>query len=126
MEDFTFEQLADFIREWSQLPEYKHIAPETLFERDLGITGDDGTDLLEAIEKRFNVELASEKNGLRKTFNLQPNEYLFHSEGWGPTIPDLLSFFKRTPTPIVRSFTVGELFDAVEKALKEKSGNAPD
>ncbi|MGD0939806.1 MAG: hypothetical protein ABR905_08830 [Terracidiphilus sp.] len=126
MEKFTFEQLADFIREWSQLREYKNIAPETLFERDLGITGDDGAGLLEAVEKRFGVDLTSGEGGLQKTFNLQPNEFLFNSEGWGPSLEDLLSFFKRTPTPVVRSFTVGELYNAVEKVLKKKSENASE
>ena len=41
----------------------KKILPETQFERDLGLTGDDGDDLLEATEKRFQVRLGNEEQG---------------------------------------------------------------
>jgi hypothetical protein len=51
------------------------------FEGDLGLTGDDGTDLLTATEKRFDVTFDDSETGIPETFDLRPNEYLFNSEG---------------------------------------------
>ncbi len=83
MKTLSFDEFAEFVRECHGLSRKKQIAPETKFEDDLGITGDDGADLLEATEKRFNVSLCSKEHGCRETFNLGPNEYLFHPEGFG-------------------------------------------
>jgi len=114
-DDLTFDEFAIFVREYLSVSDRKSIRPESRFERDLGVTGDDGNDLLEATERRFGVSLCSEETGVRETFNLGPNEYLFHSEGIGPDgmAPSLL--FGPT-TPIVREFTVGDLFGAVRNA----------
>lgn len=111
----TFDEFAAFVREYLSVSDRKPIKPETRFERDLGVTGDDGNDLLEATERRFGVLLCSEETGVRQTFNLGPNEYLFHSEGFGPDgmAPSLLF---GPADPIVREFTVGELYDAVRNA----------
>jgi hypothetical protein len=49
MDGLTFDQFADFIRELWRVSTRKQIAPETQFERDLGLTGDDGDELLRAI-----------------------------------------------------------------------------
>jgi hypothetical protein len=114
-DDLTFGDFAAFVHEYLSVSDRKPIRPDTRFERDLGVTGDDGNDLLEATERRFGVSLCSEETGVRETFNLRPNEYLFHSEGIGPegVAPSLL--FGPT-VPIVRGFTVGELFNAVRNA----------
>jgi hypothetical protein len=112
MSEPTFDDFANFIREYWRVSNRKIITAETQFERDLGLTGDEGTDLLQATEKRFGVKLCSEKGGLRETFNLGPNEYLFHSEGF-ELFP--LALFGNA-APKVRKFTVGELFQAVLKA----------
>ena len=117
MEDLTFEQIAGFVRERSRIPEKKSIVQDTQFERDLGITGDDGSELLEAVEKRFDVAFT------RETFDLYPNEFLFHGEGI-EAFRDLLLMIRRKPLPEYRSFTVGELFDAVRKARDEISGKS--
>ena len=111
----TFDEFAAFVREHLSVSYRKPINPETRFEGDLGVTGDDGSDLLEATERRFGVLLCSEETSVRETFNLGPNEYLFHSEGFGPVgmAPSLL-FGQAFPT--VREFTVGELYEAVRKA----------
>ena len=53
----TFDDVADFVRAWARVPVKRQITPETQFERDLGITGDDGSELLEAAEKHFTVNL---------------------------------------------------------------------
>ena len=108
MEVPSFEAFADFIRDWAQLHDDQEISPDTQFERDLGITGGDGTDLIEAVANKFGLEFSAE------SFDLRPNEFLFNAEGW-----DLLGVFwrslRRKPEPEVRSFTVGELWDALSK-----------
>jgi hypothetical protein len=111
----TFGEFAGFIREYWAVPARKEIAPETRFERDLGLTGDDGGDLLLATEKQFCVALCSDETGIRKTFNLEPNEYLFHSEGLELFPFEMTSLFSTTAHS-VREFTVGELYEAVRKA----------
>lgn len=57
------------------------IDENTWLEKDLGITGDDGVELLEEAEKVFGVSFSAEEGGFRKAFSLKENEYLFHSEG---------------------------------------------
>ena len=119
MEAPSLDEFAEFIRDWARIPRETRISAETRFEDDLGITGDDGCELLQATEKRFKVSLSSEEHGFRETFNLGPNEFLFHSEGFGPSLPDLLTLFGR-PEPVVVAFTVGELDDAVRRALASR------
>lgn len=116
-DDLTFD--AEWLREYWCVPIRKAIRPETQFERDLGLTGDDGDDLLEATGKRFGVKLGDEETGVRETFNLQPNEYLFNSEGWGPSRHEIISLFSGSPT-FVRKFKVGELFEAVRRKRANK------
>lgn len=119
METLSFDEFAEFIREWARLSPKKQVVPETKFEVDLGIGGDDGCELLEATERRFNVILCSEEV-YRQTFNLGPNEFLFHSEGlFGRWLDDLRARFGR-PALKIRTFTVGELYSAVQKALTRK------
>ncbi|WP_433967219.1 hypothetical protein [Tunturiibacter gelidiferens] len=115
MDGFSFEHFANFVRRWASVPKKKEITLETRFERDLGITGDDGSDLLSATEKELGISLSSEEKGYRETFNLGPKEYLFNSEGWTPW--ELTTLFG---TSTVRAFTVGELYYAVRKALETK------
>jgi hypothetical protein len=116
----SFDEFAEFIRQWARISRKKRIAPETEFEDGLGITGDDGSDLLRATEKRFEVALSSEEYGYRKTFNLGPDEFLFHGEGlW----PDVRTLFGRS-APVVVAFTVGALYEAVQKALVEKAAGS--
>ena len=113
----SFEEFANFIRKWAAIPERMKIAPETLFEDDLGITGDDGCELLEEIERHFAFRLSSSEHGYRQTFDLPPNEFLFNSEGFGPSPSGIVSLFD--PSAIhssIRPFSVGELFNAVKNA----------
>ncbi len=118
-EPITFEQLAAFIREEAAIRKKKAITPETQFERDLGITGDDGCELLEAVEKHFGLTLHSEENGYRKAFDLGPDEYLFHSEGGFfplPYSPPIITLFgPQFGTENVRVLTVGDLYSAIQK-----------
>jgi hypothetical protein len=113
--NLTFDDFAGFIREYWAVPPRKEIAPDTQFERDLGLTGDDGDGLLVATEKRFGVALRSDETGVRETFKLGPNEFLFHSEGL-ELFPFKMTSLFSSAAHSVREFTVGELFEAVRKA----------
>lgn len=122
MDELTFNEFADFIRDFWRVSPHKQIEPDTQFERELGLTGDDGGDLLGAAEKRFGVKLVSEEDGIRKTFNLGPNEYLFHSEGWELLPAEFTTLFG-SGEPTVRKFKVGELYEAVRNVqMLERSG----
>jgi hypothetical protein len=103
----AFEDFVCFIREFRKFSSGREITRRTEFERDLGITGDDGIDLLLAAQKRFNVSLTPE------LLSLKPGEVLFHSEGFGP---NLLGIFRREPASSVRRFTIGDLYDALSRA----------
>ena len=119
MDDLTFDEFAAFTREYWSVANRKRITQETQFERDLGLTGDDGDDLLEATEKRFDVTLCSEETEVRETFNLKTNEYLFHSEGGGlGMLPFEMTTLFSTTAPTIREFTVGELYEAVRRAKR--------
>jgi hypothetical protein len=118
MDDLTFDDFARFIREYWSVPIRERIATDTQFERDLGLTGDDGNDLLEATESRFGVTLCSEETGVRETFNLGPNEYLFHPIGIGADGVAPSWLFSNNAALTVRELTVGELFLAVKNARR--------
>ena len=101
-----FLEFAAFLRAWARIPSTTQIMPGTLFEDDLGITGDDGGDLLEATAIQYGIHLTSD------LFDLAPNEFLFHPEGFGPNWSELLG----RPSITVREFSVGELYDAILKS----------
>jgi hypothetical protein len=107
----TFDEFALFVRGFTGCPVHKAITPATLLENDMGITGDDGVELLEATEQQFNLDWAD----IRDAFKLGPNEYLFHGEGFGLFPLWLIGIGAR---PSIRPFTVGELYDAVCQTLK--------
>ena len=111
LEDPTFEDVAELVRKHAQLSRGKQILQQTQFERDLGITGDDGDELLQAAEKQFGVTFT------RETFNLEPNEFLFGPEA---SLVDVITLFKHRKS-IFRPFTVGELCEAIRKELKNHS-----
>ncbi len=113
----AFDEVAEFVRRWARIPAKKPITPDTQFERDLGISGDDGGELLEASEVQFKVNLKDGDNGFRTVFELGSNEYLFNSEGFsiGSGGTDMITLFTNT-NPSVRRFTVGELCEALRKA----------
>jgi len=45
MDELTFDQFAEFIREFWRVSTRKQITPDTQFERGLGLTGDVGDEL---------------------------------------------------------------------------------
>ncbi len=112
----SFDEFSDFIRQWGRISPKRRIEPETDFERDLGVSGDDGRDLLEAVEERFGISLSSEEHGYREAFNLAPDEFLFGPEGlW----PDPGTLFGR-PAKVVVGLTVGRMYKAVQEALAKR------
>jgi hypothetical protein len=96
----TFDEVAEFIRECAQVPIEQPIRNDTQFESELGIAGDDGGVLLQAVQKHLAIELSTEADGYRKVFGLDPYEYLFNPE---------------------RALTVGDLYDALIKV--QRPGN---
>lgn len=77
--DISIERLIEFLKDEFYIT--KPITEDSLIEKDLGITGDDGDELLLAIEDEFNIRLRDEEDSIRKVFNLKEDEYLFHGEG---------------------------------------------
>lgn len=104
--DFSFENFVDFLNDNYNSSDKLSLTRETLVEKDLGITGDDGDEFLLAIEDEFGIDFRDETGSIRKAFDLKENEYLFHSEDSG-----LFSFKKENIIPL----TVGQLYDAVVK-----------
>ena len=119
----TLSQVIDFIREFTghrRIPIYEH----SWLEADLGVTGDEGVDLLEEIAQAFDVQLYTDEEGYSKTFSLGENEYLFHGEGL-----DLFGIFRFVnwlrgiPEPVVRDLSVGQLHQALVRAAKAKQNS---
>ncbi|AKD54751.1 hypothetical protein [Spirosoma radiotolerans] len=108
MQEITFEHFTDFIRQHAGVSSKRLITPSTQFEKDLGITGDDGIEFLEAIERHYGVAFCKDEQGFREMFKLGPNEYLFHSEGFG------IPFWWFGQKPVVRAFTVGEFYTILQ------------
>jgi acyl carrier protein len=104
------EEVLEFVREYSG--DHKSVITEhTLLEADLGITGDDGVELLVEAEKKFGVSFVTEERSFQETFRLGDNEYLFNSEGLDLLgIGRLVSWLKKEQRPVVRDLSVGELW----------------
>ncbi|MDD5359700.1 MAG: DUF1493 family protein [Sulfurovaceae bacterium] len=119
----SFEEVVAFVRGFHSISPKQAITSDTLLEADLGITGDDGDDLLLAVSERFQVDLASPEKGISQTLELRPNEFLFGPEGFDPIgITVLIRWLKGEPRPIYRDLTIGELHDAIQKAPSSTSG----
>jgi acyl carrier protein len=93
----SFEQIAEFLAEHQGI-DPSRIAPGVRLEADLGITGDDGHELLVALMSRFHVEID-------RTSTAQAS--LLHSEGSDPfaLVSRVLGRGKERVIPI----TVGDL-----------------
>ena len=118
--DLTFENVVSVIRDFQGISEKKLINASTFLEDGLCITGDDGADLLEEIEKQFLVSFAGKDGSVRDIFDLEENQYLFHSEGIN-ILGWLLSLFGREYEN-VKPITVGQLYETTVKA-KQRGNN---
>ncbi len=115
----TFQDVEAFVRDFAALRRKQIITPDTRLETDLGVTGDDGDELLQKAAVHFGVQLAHPVLGYRRTFGLGENEYLFNSEGLDLLgIGDLIRRLRKQPLPIIRDLTMGELHNAI---LRSKS-----
>lgn len=108
MRHVSFDEVADVVAEFSGT-DRSRISPSTRVESDLGITGDDGDELLQAIATRFRTDFNRPDHAGR---------FLFGSEGMSfpvRNIRQLLGHPKSTVIPI----TVGDLHLAVERGKWE-------
>jgi acyl carrier protein len=116
--EVTLENLISIIRECQGFSEKDIITEASLLEKDLGITGDDGSELIEVIEKKFDISFAGSDGSLRDAFGLGEGQYLFHSEGMN-LFWLLASLFGRD-LENVKTITVGELYLATRHAQEKK------
>jgi hypothetical protein len=118
MSDPSLLDVASFVCAWTGIGSEFVVCSETRLEADLGVTGDDSEELLNAVAKKFGVELANTNDGYRATFSLSPNEYLFSSEGFDlPGIGPLIGRICGNPNHVVRDLTVGQLHTAIVRAV---------
>jgi len=93
----TLDDLISLIRTHQCISEQITINGSTLLEKDLGITGDDGSELLEEIENKYDISFSGENGTIQGAFELEEDEYLFHSEGEGlDIIGSVLSCFGKS------------------------------
>lgn len=78
------------------------ITPDTEIEADLGITGDDGEELIVNFSKRYNVNID----------NFYFNRY-FYPEPFGASMPDKIEIL--TIGHLLKAIAAGRLDDAVIK-----------
>ena len=67
----TIDNLTKAIRESQSISNQKIITDHTTLEDDLGITGDDGCDLLEDIERQFSLSFSNQEGSFREVFSLE-------------------------------------------------------
>ena len=105
IQDLRFDHFCCIIAEFCQA-DIQKITSNTLVEDDLGITGDDGDDLLLTLQDEFGILFGDENGSIRKAFGLQDDQYLFHSEGFK-------TFFSKEEN--VFPLTVEQLYNVVIK-----------
>ena len=109
----SFSDVAEFVRAFAGLGRTRIIAPQTFLDADLGITGDDGSDLLLEAAEHFSSRLLG-ADGYTTTFSLAQNECLFGSEGLDLLGIGALAYrLSGQPKNVVRDLTVGELHNAI-------------
>ncbi|MDH6308927.1 ubiquinone/menaquinone biosynthesis C-methylase UbiE [Dysgonomonas sp. PFB1-18] len=108
--DLSFENFVEFINDNFIFSDKVSITKDTLVEKDLGITGDDGEEFLLAIHDEFGIDFRDETGSIRKAFNLKENEYLFQGEG--------LRLFDWKNDRIV-PFTVAQFYDVIVKVSND-------
>jgi hypothetical protein len=114
----AFQDVERFVRGFAALRHNQLVSPQTRLEADLGITGDDGDELLQSASKHFGAELAHPIRGYRDIFSLATDEYLFHSEGFDLIgVGALVRWLWNEPRPRVRDLTMGELHNAIVQTI---------
>ncbi len=75
-------EVISLVREFTGLRPDRPITAEARIEADLGITGDDGIDLVRAVETRFDVNLGVADGNLRRVFDLGRTSSSSAPKGW--------------------------------------------
>lgn len=110
MNDTIFNDIKSFVEEvrWKYPFELQR---ETRVEQDLGITGDDAYDFIDAFSKQFSVDVTN--------FNF---DSYFELEGdW--ILPELVRFFRGIKKEEKLVLTLGDLEKAVESKALTPTGN---
>lgn len=116
--EVTLENLIRVIRKSQGFSDTTVIMPTSLLEDDIGITGDDGCDLLNDVEKEFGISFTGQDRTIRGVFGMKEGEYLFHGEGI-----DLFGFIRSLvgkDSENIKPITVAQLYEAICLA-KEKN-----
>lgn len=112
----TFDEVVRALRASQAIPGHVMITGATLLEDELGITGDDGCELLQEMESVFKVSFAGADGSLREAFGLDGDQFLFHGEGW-----KLLALFRKEN---VKPLSVGELHRVIVERQQRCSAGA--
>ena len=102
MRRISFTEFAAFVAQVAGV-EPRQITPASEMERDLGVTGDDGIDLLVAIAQQYGTDFDRPHHGGR---------YLFHSEGIDLVGPVVRRLIGRSSSKVI-PLTAGDLHLAV-------------
>ena len=122
----SFEEVANFVQHLTGVRNGYPISGETRLETDLGVTGDDGSALLDEASKRFSAAVTSDIDGYRTTFALAPNEDLFSEEGLDLLgICLLVRWLRKELRSIVRDLTIAQLHDAILRTRSAPTGLDP-
>ena len=108
MPHVSFDEVADLVAEFVGA-DRSRISTSTRVESDLGITGDDGEELLQAIATRFGTDFNRADHGGR---------FLFGSEGMSLPLLSIRQLLGH-PKPTVIPITVGDLHLAVVRGQWE-------
>ena len=102
------------IRDFHGIPESVSIEANTKLEKELGITGDDGVELIEFLQDKMKLSFIGTDGTLSEAFDLSKNECLFNSEGFS------LNFFSKKEK--VKEIQVKDILLAVQRVNKN-NGN---
>lgn len=118
----SVEDVVAFVREFTRVGSRQPVNSQTRLEADLGVTGDDGADLLEATAARYGLDHEALGSALVETLGLGPDEFVFGPEGLDLIgIGALVRWVRREPRPSYRDLTVSELHGAVLAASRSHS-----
>jgi acyl carrier protein len=106
----SFDEIAEVISELTGVDKSR-ITPASRLEHDLGVTGDDGVQLLETLAKKYRVDFDRPNHGGR---------YLFGSDSFDPISPILRRILGRSPKTVI-PITVGDLHLAAARGRWEGS-----
>lgn len=107
--NINLNMIIELIREFRGIPTSEIINAETTLEDDLGITGDDGVELIDFIQNEAGISFVGPDGTLRDAFNLEEDEYLFNSEGFS------LNFYDKKEK--VKDISVHDLLLALNKVI---------